>query len=141
MYYVDNETGNYIEQTYGRCDRESKCGYFRFPSSNLPLNYIKDRPLPIRPTFLEQGVIGDYCNNYDNNNFITFLLKHFKEEDVIRAIERYYIGTSDHWKGSTIFWQIDQNLNIRTGKVMQYDSNTGRRVKKPYPRINWMHKV
>ena len=39
------------------------------------------------------------------------------------------------------FWQVDNNSNIRGGKVIQYDCNTGSRVKKPHNRINWMHKV
>ena len=29
--YIDTKTGNYLPEQYGRCDRESKCGYFLNP--------------------------------------------------------------------------------------------------------------
>jgi hypothetical protein len=56
-------------------------------------------------------------------------------------IARYHIGTSDHWSGATIFWQIDKRGNIRSGKIMLYNPNTGRRVKEPINHITWVHKV
>ncbi|SDM65540.1 DUF6371 domain-containing protein [Kriegella aquimaris] len=139
--FFDNGSGNYAGYNYGRCDRESKCGYFTSPSSNKPLNDLNFVPTPNKPTFLNESLIGEFGVDYDHNHFISFLLKHFEEEDVIRVIEEYYIGTSNHWNGATIFWQIDNELRIRTGKVMLYDCNSGNRVKKPYSHINWMHKV
>lgn len=29
--YLDNETGNYLAEDFGRCDRESKCSYYKSP--------------------------------------------------------------------------------------------------------------
>ncbi|WP_419212581.1 DUF6371 domain-containing protein [Maribacter sp. X9] len=141
VYFVDNETGNYLEEIYGRCDRESKCGYFKSPTLKKSIIAPFQNIIPRPTTFLCENVIGKYCNNYDNNNFVQYLLKHFPEKDVIQAIEMYYIGTIGHWVGSTIFWQIDNLHNIHTGKVMLYNHNTGKRVKKPYSHINWMHNV
>jgi hypothetical protein len=141
VYYKDNETGAYLETVYGRCDRESKCGYFKTPADNKSIVTPIKEALFMAPTFLNETVINKYCTNYDDNNFINYVLKHFPEEKVYDAIELYYIGTGGPWKGATIFWQIDEHHNIRTGKTMLYDCNTGNRVKKPYPHINWMHKV
>jgi hypothetical protein len=31
VYYVDTETGNYLTDNYGRCDREQNCGYHKAP--------------------------------------------------------------------------------------------------------------
>lgn len=141
VYYMDNETGDYLNSEYGRCDRESNCGYFNQPTGNesiIPL--LKNFKL-LKPSFLSEDVIKTYCNKYDDNNFVNYLMKHFPEEDVIQAIEMYYIATNDIWNGATIFWQIDNHHKIHTGKVMLYDCNTGNRVKKPFPHINWMHKV
>tara|TARA_R110002050_G_scaffold274858_2_gene419472 strand:- start:19493 stop:20290 length:798 start_codon:yes stop_codon:yes gene_type:complete len=141
VYYIDYTTGNYLEPIYGRCDRESKCGYLNTPSGNsaiiAPFQNIK----PLKTTYLNENVIDRYCNDYDNNYFITFLLKHFHEQDVIQAIEMYFIGTTGIWNGATIFWQIDEFHRIHTGKVMLYSCSTGSRVKKPFSHINWMHKV
>lgn len=53
----------------------------------------------------------------------------------------YFIGTSGRWNGATVFWQIDRRGHIRTGKIMLYDAITGNRVKKPYNRIDWIHKT
>jgi hypothetical protein len=40
-------------------------------------------------------------------------------------IAQFYIGTSKHWPGATIFWQIDHQGRIRTGKIMLYDPRGG----------------
>jgi hypothetical protein len=138
--FLDTTTNNYLKESLGRCDRESNCGCFNSPSSNKPLSVITNYAPPI-PTFHDLELIDIYCKNYDNNQFIQYLLISFSEESVIQAIEKYLVGTSDHWKGATIFYQIDQNFNICAGKVMLYDCNTGKRVKKPLPHINWLHSV
>ena len=53
---------------------------------------------------------------------------------------RYRIGTSNHWPNATIFWQIDQQQKVHTGKIMLYDYYTGHRVKDPFNHIAWVHK-
>lgn len=53
---------------------------------------------------------------------------------------RYRIGTSNHWPNATIFWQIDQQQKVHTGKIMLYDYHTGHRVKDPFNHIVWVHK-
>ncbi|WP_027066162.1 DUF6371 domain-containing protein [Maribacter sp. Hel_I_7] len=141
VYYVDSETGNYLSSKYGRCDRESNCGYFNQPSGNKSIIAPFQNIQTLNPSYLSEKVIESYCNKYDDNNFVNYLLEHFPEEDVIQTIEMYYIGTTDIWNGATIFWQIDNHHKIHTGKVMLYDCDTGNRVKKPFPHVNWMHKV
>jgi len=52
----------------------------------------------------------------------------------------YVIGTSSHFGvGTTIFWQIDTLGNLRTGKLIKYDPNTGKRIKEPFVATNWVH--
>lgn len=53
---------------------------------------------------------------------------------------RYRIGTSNHWPNATIFWQIDQQQKVHTGKIMLYDYHTDHRVKDPFNHIAWVHK-
>jgi hypothetical protein len=56
-------------------------------------------------------------------------------------VSRYFIATSKHWNGATVFWQIDTQGKIRTGKIMLYSTTTGKRVKEPFNHIYWVHKA
>ena len=76
-----------------------------------------------------------------NNTFIQFLVERFGAEITTKQIEKYFIGTSKHWSGATVFWQIDHKGKIRTGKIMLYNAIDGKRIKKPYSHIQWVHKV
>lgn len=40
--------------------------------------------------------------------------------------------------GGIIYWQLDFNGNVRTGKIMHYDRNTGHRVKTGLA-ADWVH--
>jgi hypothetical protein len=58
---------------------------------------------------------------------------------VKKAIEDYALGATKN--GSVIFWQIDIKGNVRTGKIMQYNSSTGKRIKHKSGAINWVHNI
>jgi len=77
----------------------------------------------------------------NTNHFIKFLINLFGVEVTCQLISSYFIATSKHWDGATVFWQIDTQGNIRTGKIMLYDATTGKRVKEPYNHITWVHKA
>jgi len=140
--YVNNESNDYLEENIGRCDRESKCKYHCRPNGNQPIVNIDNLQIfEPEPTFLNFDVVNQSLKNEQHNNFILYLEKHFSRCQIDEAIKKYFIGNSDHWHGATIFWQIDENNNVRTGKVMLYDTYTGKRVKKPFPHINWIHRV
>ena len=74
-----------------------------------------------------------------NNNFLIYLNSLFGKETAEQLKNRYKIGSSKHWNGATVFWQIDHFRKVRTGKIMQYDATTGKRVKEPYSLIQWVH--
>ena len=59
---------------------------------------------------------------------------------MVKLLTRYEIGTSIKWVGANIFWQIDLNGIVRTGKIMLYDFETNKRVKQPFDHISWVHK-
>ncbi|PIB33839.1 hypothetical protein BFP78_06220 [Gaetbulibacter sp. 5U11] len=139
--FIDTVTGNYLNGRDGRCDRETKCGYFKKPKSNQVVTATDDCiTTQLKPSFHKNYLIKQFGCNYKNNHFVSFLLKHFAPIDVKQAIKKYFIGTSNHWAGATVFWQIDKNIKIKAGKIMLYNCNTGKRVKKPYNHISWMHK-
>ncbi|MFL0354784.1 DUF6371 domain-containing protein [Xanthomarina sp. GH4-25] len=139
--YVDAETKQYLEDHIGRCDRESKCAHHFTPKGNTPVSVQLLDYKPEEPTFHSQNIFGEFCNNYMENNFIKYLLKIHNRVDIIEVITKYRIGTSNHWKGATLFLQIDENADVHAGKVMLYDKKTGKRVKKPFNCITWLHRV
>ncbi|WP_396167714.1 DUF6371 domain-containing protein [Flavobacterium sp.] len=138
--YFDQVTNEYLENSFGRCDRESNCKYHKRPKEN---NYTIDLPIEIKKSksTINKNEIAKHGGNFKNNNFIQFLKNHFSNEEIRSIILKYLIGTSTHWDGSTIFWQINNQEEIVTGKVMLFDINLGKRIKKPYSHINWMHKI
>ncbi|MFC0604586.1 DUF6371 domain-containing protein [Winogradskyella pulchriflava] len=139
--YIEVATNKYLESTIGRCDRESKCAYHKTPKGNLPISSTCFIQQPKTPTYHTDDVIGYYGRDYNNNKFVSYLKQHFAPRDIKSVIQKYFIGTSSHWKGATVFWQIDHKMNVHAGKVMLYNPFTGNRVKKPFNHINWMHRV
>jgi hypothetical protein len=141
----------------GRCNREQNCSYHYTPKQ-----YFHDhpeqsstnpqvlRPNPTfsnfqipkfsnPPSFIPESILQNSLSNYKHNHFITFLKSIFDPSTVTHLINTYFIGTSKNWSGSTVFWQIDCHGNIRDGKIMLYDSTTGRRIKQPFNHITWAH--
>lgn len=139
--YIETDSKQYLENHIGRCDRESKCSYNFSPKGNQPILRLPENFKPVLPSYHHDNVIGYYGKNYMQNNFISYLLKFFASVDVKNVIQYYFIGTANHWRGDTLFWQVDENMKVQAGKVMLYDKERGNRVKKPYSHIHWMHRV
>lgn len=139
--FIDNETNQYLNETDGRCDREHKCGYFKKPNDNEVITSVVSTPIKVStPSYHDLKLLSKYGHHKYQNNFINYLLNQFESEDVWRALSKYVIGSTNYWHGATVFWQIDELNNIRGGKIMQYDCITGKRVKKPFNHISWIHK-
>ena len=183
--YINIETGEYLADNVGRCNREQNCSYHYTPKQYFldhpEQSSTKSQPLYTNPTLshcqinklshsfsnsqilksshpqiptlshshistLSHSLIPDSLfqkslSNYKHNHFITFLKSIFDPTTVPHLINTYLLGTSKHWPGSTVFWQIDTHGSIRTGKVMLYDPAKGLRVKQPYSHITWAHSV
>ena len=76
------------------------------------------------------------------SNFIAFLCSIFdrytlESPTIERLMNDYYLGSTKN--GSIIYWQLDTRMRIRTGKVMQYDPGTGKRIKNANRAIDWVH--
>ncbi len=72
-----------------------------------------------------------------NSNFVRFLRNHFSDLQIAEAANNYLLGATI--KKEVIFWQIDIHGKVHTGKIMQYNPQTGRRIKNGYGGINWVH--
>lgn len=139
--YVNNENGLYLGDSIGRCDRESKCQYHKKPNDQNPLIAPMAPIQKKEPSYHMDELIFQYGKHYNNNNFISFLRTLFSTTEIEAAIKKYFIGSSSHWPGATIFWQVDEFINVCGGKVMLYDAASGKRIKQPFNHINWMHKI
>lgn len=140
---IDITTGDLAPDSFGRCDRETNCGYMEIPKSDGTTVSAPDyTPPPPKPTTYHlYELLSATAKGYKENNFIQFLKTLFTPEQVKEAIQRYLIGTSKKWNGATVFWQIDDQQRIRGGKIMQYNPNTGKRIKtlEGKPLITWVH--
>lgn len=75
---------------------------------------------------------------YDiQNNLFKYLSKYYSKEDIEAVTTRYFIGVTR--TGDAIFPQMDVNFICRTAKVMQYDPETGHRIKDAKGKIKWLH--
>jgi len=215
VMFIEVETGAYLTDDFGRCDREQNCNYYKAPPKGkkyylinvLSLNDISIKAVKIvdlngviefvpKSQILEQSINNcwvsewflknskiqyltnefKYCYsnlvNFINevkeikkpeikqsfhslelldklyndepkiDNFTEFLKRHFPKEKVFKEVQNYFItGTNYFWNNSTIFWRIDNFERIHSGKIINYDRYTGKRIKEPYSRINWVHKA
>lgn len=150
--YIDSNTGEYIASNVGRCNHESSCGYHYSPKQYFEDNPQKKAsptfsPMPIQEhkKLQNPGIIPtQYLLNslgYESN-FIAFLCSIFdtgtiERPTITRLMQDYYLGQTSNRE--IIFWQIDINRCVRTGKIMQYDPRTGKRLKNTSGAIHWVH--
>jgi hypothetical protein len=150
--YIDTETGEHIHPAVGRCNRESNCGHHYTPKQYFQDNNIsfdiqksyKPRPVTPQPkpvSFVPVEVFKASLKAHETNHFVQFLINLFGVEVASQLVSRYFIATSKHWNGATVFWQIDIQGKVRTGKIMLYSPTTGNRVKNLEIPVYWVHKA
>lgn len=147
-----------MAENVGKCSRLQKCNYHYPPkvyfedvetfSGKSHLNHqgiqiphklqipgiTEKANLP--PTFIAEDLFLKSLTDKNENNFLSFIEQALNKEALEEVKNKYKIGTSKKWKGATVFWQIDENLNVRTGKLMLYNKITGKKSK-----VNWVHSV
>ena len=157
--YVDEEGKIEFPDYVGRCDHEDSCGYhytpkdffrdnpdlkpndfendtWRYDKTNKP---VLVKPEPETPSFISVDMMRKTLSHYDINPFYLFLSKTIGKDAANRQFERYKVGTSKKWGGATVFWQIDKDCNVRSGKLMGYNPKDGHRIKEPIPQVCWVH--
>ena len=151
--YVDELSEIAFPFHVGKCDHENSCGYHFTPKE-----YFKDNPQvsisesPAKPkiqsivqdkdeipSFIAADIMQQSLKLYDSNPLYTFLTRIIGKENTDKLFAHYKVGTSRKWNGATVFWQIDNLGKVRSGKIMLYDANTGRRVKEPHAHVCWVH--
>lgn len=110
-------------------------------------------PMKDLVSFIPIAVFKESLTGYETNDFVKYLIDLFGSEITGKLVSRYFIGCTLHrftnsqfWPyiskaRGTIFWQIDKDGKIRTGKIILFDPTTGKRVKEPFSHINWVHSI
>ena len=143
--YIDTDTGDYLPERYGRCDREIKCSYHLNPYRDGYTQIIREqdynivrkstkyyKPKPTKkpePVFVPVAVFRQTLNpeGYEENIFIQNLLTRvpfpFESQDVEKVISQYYLGTvcNGYRAGAITFPFIDKGGNVRAIQVKEFD--------------------
>ncbi len=152
--YVDTEEQMNFPDHVGRCNHESKCGYhftprMYFDENPLEKERLHDEFIPkikaittLPPiSYIDHETMQRSLKHYEMNRLFIFLKSRFGDEAAEGLMRRYNVGTSKHWNGATVFWQLDISGKVRSGKVMLYDAENGRRIKGPHCHITWAHSL
>jgi hypothetical protein len=149
--YIDTVTQTYLADHAGKCDRIEKCAYHFTPKQFFKTNADDYRLKPAVGSntvnhhhdfdIIPNAVFEGSLRRYYSNTFCMFIARMFGAEAAIALIEKYRVGTAKHWPGATIFWQIDINNKVRTGKIMLYNKADCHRVKQPFNHIAWVHRL
>jgi hypothetical protein len=143
--FIDIETEFYLEEEYGRCDRETNCGYFSKPTSENINTFEKVTISKPETSYHGLDLLDKmYAEEASGNNFTDFLKTKFKAEEVFIAMQKYFItGSNERWQGATVFWQIDNLDKVHAGKVLHYNPQNGRRMKDKNNKssIDWIHSL
>ncbi len=142
--YIDTETGDYLPEQYGRCDRESKCAYLFDPYKDGYVKMIweqeRDNKTEWKPrqpqqvkkpkavtVFIPIEVLKQTLSGYEKNVFIQSLLTRvafpFDVQDIEKVISMYRLGTvqSGYMSGGITFPFIDVDGHVRAIQVKQFN--------------------
>lgn len=151
--YFDGNSGKPINSKVGICDRLIKCGYHYPPKQYFqehpekterkndnqhrqPLTKYHNSPKPSEPHDTIPFSYVEKSASYQSN-FVRFLCEIMTEEQIRWIGDEYALGATKNKE--VIFWQIDTKGKVRTGKIMQYNPETGKRIKHQTGAINWVH--
>lgn len=151
--FVNTLTGEYVGETCGRCDHENSCGGGLTPTQYYKENYIARNDTPPLSSCAKLGAkqsaspivvkaqktdiekldpvkfsidFGYVESSFSENSMFTQWVKKILSPEEFKHVNYIYqLGATRH--GAVIFWQIDKEGRVRTGKAMFYQSN-GHRV-------------
>ena len=153
--YVDTSNNyNYVSDEVGKCDHEHSCGYHYTPKEyyrdkpwvrptrdNCQLSIVNCQlkrsapPPPLLPLPTELVEQSHSPQSTFWQWFTTCCAQSLNLDPAIvqRVYEDYRIGATS--RGNIIFWQIDEEQQVRTGHIMQYQQDG----KRHDGYQNWVH--
>jgi hypothetical protein len=155
--YVDTQNNDQpLDPSCGRCNREIKCAYHLTPSeffrqnpgkrpglNNLAaaLNACLARLKPIRTasTLPTPWVTSSQRANANRDLLFQWLIQQFGLNIATTLCALYSVGHTPMFGGATIYWLVDHQLRVRSGKIMAYDANGHRRRTLNAPAVTFVH--
>lgn len=165
--YVNNDTMEYLAEDVGKCNRQVKCKYHKPPiehfhehpekkrkeysteyrqQANNIASKVSSKDIEydiIDRKYVQMSMSDKLCINTFTRWLFNLIGNHpeYGIDMVKSVIQKYNLGGSYRINGSVVFWQIDYNNHVRTGKIMFYNQQTGKRIKdeKRPNMINWIH--
>lgn len=131
--YVRADTGQYLTDVYGRCDRQAHCGYHRSPYREglaKDTQWVPD-PFPVtrrkaKPATIPHEVYDRLRGGYASNGFLSFLHDAapfpFPFEAVRMVADLYRLGTVRRgtMAGAVAFPFIDLAGNVRAVQLKRF---------------------
>lgn len=142
--YIDTETGEPVNESVGKCNREMNCGYHYTPAEFFKDNPDSQQPIAQRETKqIQQPISVEIPKEFiptqdciEHNNLFVFMTALFGEQTTRNLFETYKVGTSKHWRNdggySCVFPQIDKGGKLRQLKVIAYNPSNGKRLHKEH---------
>lgn len=138
--YMDTTTGEHLAEHVGKCDRVDKCGHHVTPSQHFAAggerpagDWTPPPPTPELPGYrMSRAEVRATMGREAGCNLLEYLGNVLDPEQVKHAAWEYCVGTwttPGKLQGAAVFWQVDRSGEVRTAKVVQYDPQTGHRVK------------
>ena len=136
--YVNIKSSIQVDNNVGKCKNQKSCGYWFFPVEFFNKNG-NSKADPITPTFIQNNLLLKTLKQYEQNNFFLYLTNKFGEVIARNTMIKYSIGTSK-LIGATIFWQIDYDDKIRTGRIILFDAENGKTNNTRWQCDGWVHR-
>ncbi len=154
--YIDTVTMRPVDDSRcGRCNRLSNCGY-HLPPREMPRteDFISRHTDYSHANFVSRETTNHQreaeefyakmrraCEQSQpwGSHLVTWLRTRFPREQVAAVLKRYRVGGTPD--GTTLWWQIDEQGRVHTGKAMLYNPLTGHRVKEQGFPVNWAHRM
>lgn len=110
------------------------------PDNSVIAEPIKWKFTKVEPSYIDKVLFNKSVDSAANtsNSFLKFISNKYGIENSQNIQKKFKIGNSSRWSESCVFWQIDEKHNIRSGKILRYDSLTGKRDKL---KNDWVHSV
>ncbi|WP_313029458.1 DUF6371 domain-containing protein [Soonwooa sp.] len=125
------------DPTKGYCHKCNKSFYH----NSEKVEFKNDIVIPDKPITFHSPKLLSNSKLIKSDCLRDFLHGVFEKSEVDKAFDLYHIGGIKERKDWTVFWQVDNDSNIRYGKAMLYNSDNGKRVKDNFSVVSTVHSI